>query len=352
MPTFELECSRGRWLAPLEFIDELYDALLRLPAKGQDGYITLGSRDSDVEIFCTTKHSRFVNEPYAYTEIQAKSKLSAWRGERDSERCKSCDQSSRSETPVVVPVAGNTAPKTPVAPGYSNSPFAATEIEAVRCLRQRGYIVAPPGPSVGDPGSITPPPPYAPHMSSSQPVRSTTKDSETSLTSARKRKRDDDRVITQASSCPPTPIHGTDTATVTQTHDTGAGLENNRGIEDDDNGSDGGDEEVVVVSAPQRKKRKAKRSARKVAPQEPAPPPRCSKTKTGAQTDTISYEAVAELTGAGPETVQSPSAVVQDDADTSACDEGVRPTTDEDGQTVSTLPDDGELQLLIAPSCL
>ena len=49
METFELEYCRGRWLAPLEVIDELYDALLRLPAKGQTDYITLGSRDSDVE---------------------------------------------------------------------------------------------------------------------------------------------------------------------------------------------------------------------------------------------------------------------------------------------------------------
>lgn len=56
----ELERSRGRWLAPLEIVDELYEALLRLLAKGQNGYIILGSRESDVEIFCATKHSRVV----------------------------------------------------------------------------------------------------------------------------------------------------------------------------------------------------------------------------------------------------------------------------------------------------
>ena len=39
----------------LEIIDELYDALLRLPAKGQTDYITLGSRDSDVEICSAAK---------------------------------------------------------------------------------------------------------------------------------------------------------------------------------------------------------------------------------------------------------------------------------------------------------
>ena len=79
METFELEYCRGRWLAPLEVIDELYDALLRLPAKGQTDYITLGSRDSDVEICCATKPKKFAKEPFAYTEAEAHTKLSAWR---------------------------------------------------------------------------------------------------------------------------------------------------------------------------------------------------------------------------------------------------------------------------------
>ena len=109
--TFELEYSAGRWLAPLELVDELHDALLRLPAKGQNHYITLASRDSDVEICCATKQSSFVKEPYAYTEDQAKSKLSAWRDERGSSCCKSCDRGSDSGSLVIGPAAVNAASK-------------------------------------------------------------------------------------------------------------------------------------------------------------------------------------------------------------------------------------------------
>jgi hypothetical protein len=34
METFELEYSGGRLLVPLELVNEIYNALLRLPAKG------------------------------------------------------------------------------------------------------------------------------------------------------------------------------------------------------------------------------------------------------------------------------------------------------------------------------
>ena len=84
MEAFELEYCKGRWLAPLEVIDKLYDALLRLPANGQTDYITLGSRDLDVEICCATKPRRLVKEPFAYTEAEARTKLSACREKSNS----------------------------------------------------------------------------------------------------------------------------------------------------------------------------------------------------------------------------------------------------------------------------
>lgn len=107
-----------------------------------------------------------------------------------------------------------------------------------------------------------------------------------------------------------------------------------------------------MVSAPQWKKRRTMRSTRNSPPRKLTPPPRCTKTKRGVLTDTISYESVAELSGAGSETVESPSTGVQDDSDTSMGDEGVIPATDEDRQTGPTLPDDGEWHLPTAPCCL
>jgi hypothetical protein len=329
--TFELEYSAGRWLAPLELVDELYDALLRLPAKGQNHYITLASRDSDVEICCATKQSRFVNEPYAYTEAQAKSKLSAWRDERDSSCCKSCDRGSNAGSPVIEPVAASTASKASITLNSSNPLPATTEGEAVRFLRERGYVVAPPCPSVTEPGSITPPPPYALYLSSSQPVQSTTRETATAALATSKRKRDDNQIVA--------PIHGPDTATAALPRDGG------REPEIDDDG-DGDDEEVVVVSAPQRKKRKTKRSTRNDPLQEPAPPPRCVKTKKGALTSTISYEAAAELTGAGQEAEHPLPTSTQMESDRATGDQTVRLATGEGGQAV--LPNTGEWQLPMA----
>jgi hypothetical protein len=99
----------------------------------------------------------------------------------------------------------------------------------------------------------------------------------------------------------------------------------------DDDGDDGGDgdDEEVVVSAPQRKKRKTKRTTRSSQPQKPATPPRCTKTKRGALTSMISYEAAADLTGVTVETVHSPPTGAQNDTDVPISDEEVRPATDE-----------------------
>jgi hypothetical protein len=332
--TFELEYSAGRWLAPLELVDELYDALLRLPAKGQDHYITLASRDSDVEICCATKQSRFVKEPYAYTEAQAKSKLSAWRDERDSSRCNSCHRNSNSGS--LEPAAANSASKSSTAPHSPESLPAASEAEAVCFLRERGYVVAPPCPSVTEPGNITPPPPYALYLSSSQPVRSTTRETATTALATPKRKRDGIQIVAPTASRLPTPIHGPNIAAVAAPSDGNGEPE----IDDNgDNDGDGDDEGVVKVSAPQRKKRRTKRSVRDGPPQEPALPPRCVKTKRGALTSTISYEAAAELTGAGQETVHSPPTDTQQ-PDRAIGDQAVNLATGEGNQAM--LPNAGE----------
>ena len=168
MEVFELEYCKGRWLAPLEVIDELCDALLRLPANSQTDYITLGSRESDVEICCATKPRRLVEKPFAYTEAEAHTKLSAWREKSNSNPN---DKDGASDGPEILagePGVEKTGSKSTQDP--PESPFANSEAEAVRCLRDRGYIVAPPRASTSDLESITPPPPYSRHLSSSQPV--------------------------------------------------------------------------------------------------------------------------------------------------------------------------------------
>jgi hypothetical protein len=331
MESFELEYSRGRWLAPVEVLEELYDALLRLPAKGRTDYITLGSRDSDVEICCATKHSKFVKEPFAYTEAQAQSKLSAWREKRDLSLS---DQGTNTESPADDPTAAKTASNTTITPDSSESPFAATEAEAVRCLRERGYIVAPPYASASNAGSITPPPPYAPYMSSSQPVRSVVREAGTPATLANKRKRGHDRAAAQATSCLPTPVHGIDIATVPQNRDTN--------VESGIRGSDADDDDEAV-SAPQRKKRRTTRATWTSQPQKPTTPPRRTKTKKGTLTSTIPYEEAAELSGGAQGTIDSLPNAAKSDADVSDGDEGETLAPDEGDQTMQL--DDGECYL-------
>lgn len=314
METFELEYCRGRWLAPLEVIDELYDALLRLPAKGQTDYITLGSRDSDVEICCATKPKKFAKEPFAYTEAEAHTKLSAWRQKSDLNVC-DCGSDSTGE-------------KTAASKPTQDSPdlnFARTEAEAVRLLRERGYIIAPPRVSVGEPGSVTPPPPYALHLSSSQPVRSVARQADTPSNATEKRKRERDHngdgVAALATSCPSTPTRRLNSDDVTPQNDrevTDVGPEAGAGDDDDDD---------EPVAAPQRKKRKTlcrstASNTTKSLPQEPTSPPRRTKTKRKTLTSTISYEAAAELIGAAQETVDTASTDADNDADVSDGDPG------------------------------
>jgi hypothetical protein len=132
METFELDYCKGRWLAPLEIIDELYDALLRLPAKSQTDYITLGSRDSDVEICCAANPRRFVKEPFAYTEAEAHTKLSAWCEKSDLSRCDRGGD-GKAESPTLDSTSERTTASKPIRDS-SEPPFAANEAEAVRCL--------------------------------------------------------------------------------------------------------------------------------------------------------------------------------------------------------------------------
>lgn len=126
---FELEYNKSRWLAPLGVFDALYDALLRLPAKGQKDYITLGCRDSDVEICSATKHSRFVKEPFAHTEEQAKSKL------REKPGSMSCDKCTNADLPAANDAVSESGAEK-IAPGSPVPLFAAIGADAVRCLRE------------------------------------------------------------------------------------------------------------------------------------------------------------------------------------------------------------------------
>jgi hypothetical protein len=323
MEAFELEYYKGRWLAPLEVIDELYDALLRLPANGQTDYITLGSRDSDVEICCATKPTRLVKEPFAYTEAEAHTKLSAWREKSDSNLSDKDGADHSPEISVGEPILGKTGSRSTQDP--LEPPFANSEAEAVRCLRDRGYIVAPPRASTSDLESITPPPPYSRHLSSSQPVRSIAKSTDIAVTSTNKRKRDDDgrddspgsRNTCRATSCPSTPTGRF--VTVDVPAQTGVVDAGSHEVEDDNAEPDSAaataaaddedDEDDEVISAPQRKRRQTTRIPRTEPLQKPTTPPRCLKTRKGTLTSTISYEAAAELIGAAPGTVDRPSPI-------------------------------------------
>ncbi|KAM0714626.1 hypothetical protein Q7P37_009922 [Cladosporium fusiforme] len=319
---------KGRWLAPLDIIDELYDALLRLPAKGQNDCITLGSRDSDVEICCAANPKRFVKEPFAYTEAEAHTKLSAWREKSDLNRCDH-DGDDKPKPHVGDPTGEKTASKP--TQDSSEPPFATSEAEAVRCLRERGYIVAPPRASTSNLGSITPPPPYTRNLSSSQPVQSVAKCTDTPATSTNKRKRgddgddEDDRTTARATSCPSTPIRRFD-------NDNMAAQARDADGEPEIGDSDADADDDEVVSAPQRKKRKTTRTTKTSPPQKPTTPPRRMKTKKGTLTSTISYEALTELIGAASETVGTSTTDAENDADVSDGDEGERLTADEGGQ--------------------
>lgn len=339
MDTFTLEYCKGCWLVPLEVIDELYDALLRLPANGRIEYITLGSQDSDVEICCAANPKRFVKEPFAYTEAEAHTKLSAWREKSESNEC---DRSGndRAESPTLDSTGEKTTASKPIQDSSEPS-FAANEAEAIRCLRERGYTVAPPRASTSNLGSITPPPPYTLHLSSSQPVRSVARSTDTAASTDKRKRGDDDsddsddRMTARATSCPSTPIRGFDNDNVAaRACDTNGEPE----IREGDADADDDEEEEEVVSAPQRKRRKTTRTAKTSTLQKPTALLRCMKTKKGTLTSTISYEATAELTSVALETVDTSPTNAENDAenDTDMSDsvEGRRPAAGEGGQIV------------------
>lgn len=338
MDTFELEYYKGRWLVPLEVIDGLYDALLRLPADDpKTDYITLASRDSDLEICCATNPKRFVREPFAYTEAEPYTRLAPEpeKSKSLSDLCGRCDD-PKPQSPTHDP-AGEKAALNP-AQASSEPGFATSESEAVRRLRERGYVVAPPRVSVGDLGSITPPPPYALHLSSSQPVQSLARHTDTPLNVTEKRKRDRDHggdgVAAPPTSCSPTPTRGLGGDSATTRNDPETNVEPEVGDSD-------ADDDDEVVSAPQRKKRKTMSgtsSTRTDLPQKPAAPPRCMKTKKKTLTSTISYEAAAELIGAALDTVDTAITDAENDADVSG------------GEVGGPWPVDGSLEGT-APNC-
>jgi hypothetical protein len=201
-------------------------------------------------------------------------------------------------------------------------------------------IVAPPYASASDPGNLTSPPPYAPHLSSSQALRSAVREAETPATLANERKRSHDRAPAQATSCPPTPVHGIDIATVPRNRDTNVEPEIKGSDADDDDNDDDDDE---VVSAPQWKKRRTTRATRTSQPQKPTTPPRHTKTKKGTLTSTISYEEAAKLSSGAQGTVDSLPNAARSDADASDGDEGETLAPDEGDQTMQL--DDDECYL-------
>ena len=338
METFELQYYKGRWLAPLDIIDELYDALLRLPAKGQTDYITLGSRDSDVEICCAANPKRCVKERCCHSEAEAHTKVSAWREKLDLNRCDHGGE-DKPKSPFGDPTGEKMALKP--TPDSSEPPFATSEAEVVRCLGERGYIVAPPPASTSSLGSITPPPHYTRHLSSSQPIQSVARCVDPPATSTNKRKRGDDgdgedgRTATRATSCPPTPIRRFESSDV-------AAQNRDANVRPEIGDSDGDADDDEVVSAPQRKRRKT-RTPRTSPSQKPTTPPRCMKTKKGTLTSTISYEALTNLIGAAPKTVDASPTDAENDADVSDGDEGERLAADDgDSGRQTVQPNDGE----------
>ena len=311
MEAFELKYCKGRWLAPLGFVDEIYEALLRLPAQAQTDYITLGSNDSDVEIYCATKQSKILKEPFAYTEEQAKGRLSIWLEEEIAKRrnvadVDNCDQGTNTSSQVASPTAAKSVP---------NPSFPTTEAEAVRYLRERGYAVALPYLPTGYTGSITPPPPYTKHLSSSQPTNTVAGD---------KRKRSSTRLVDRASSCPSTPARGScnganragatnPTLEVRDSDDDGddedGGIvarddasdksidkgKDNYDDDDDDDEEEEEEEEEEDIRIPMRKKPRTVGVAKVSRLQKPTTPPRCRKTKKSNLSTVLSHEAAAEL---------------------------------------------------------
>lgn len=324
MGSYELKYRRGRWLVPTELaglLDEVYDTLLRQRPDAEN--IMLGCEDSDREIYCAIEPKRLTGRPFALTEEQAKEKLWMWRRKpvstehrrdtdagcittnpTDSVTTDSVNSDSATTDPITtdsVTTDSTTHDADPTIHNATRAPSAdsslqskpiptTTEVEQVRCLRARGYIIALPYTSPNGPQNIGPPPSYDEHvpMSMSQPLPGATKPTPTRTTLGEKRKRVDDWT---AETTTPT-ITLTENPLRVRTRDANGGP----GTSDGDTNED----DVVVVSAPLRKKHRTTRTkatVRNSLPQKPSTPPRRTKTKKTALSSVISYEEATDLTG-------------------------------------------------------
>ena len=164
MEALGLTERKGRWqpedpdnpsAAVIEVVEALHDTLLRYRSTRSDNHIILlgGCGNDAPEIHCALKQSHIFQRPFAATEQEAKNKLLAWLEKQQLEQHDRRSGTQAPTSPDDTTVVSSIAPE---------PPFAATEADAVRALRQRGYHIFH--------GSITPPPAYNEHASS-QPIR-------------------------------------------------------------------------------------------------------------------------------------------------------------------------------------
>lgn len=138
-------------LEALSIAEELKRALLEPRSRQYGDYITIdGGYDGSPEIRCAFRHSSIFRRPFALTEEDAKDKLSAWLERQRLVRYQARDQGTNTVGPPLAngPVQDESSRTTialsPAAPPVpSGPPFATTEADAVRALRERGYYVFP-----------------------------------------------------------------------------------------------------------------------------------------------------------------------------------------------------------------
>lgn len=366
--------KKGRWqpedpdspsAAMVEVVEALHDTLLRNRLTRPDGYITLlgGCGDDAPEIHCALKQSHAFQKPFAATEQEAKNKLLAWLEKQQLE------QHGRGLGTQAPALLNDTIAVPSVA---QEPPFAATEADAIQALRQRGYHIFH--------GSITPPPPYNKHASSSQPIRGNVREIATIVSASRtnkRRRRDETGLATR--SCPSTPDQGRYTAALAIAHAAGRSPRHeiqdgeDEGRDDDENedatgghpdehDTDDADDNVSeaptrhrkrqrttmtrgvsAASAPQAKKQGTAKPTRARVLQRPTTPPRCRKTKQSTLTSVLSREEVADYAGIPLEDVGGmPVGGAETDGDTHegmATEEG---NSDEDGMPVPGEQEDDE----------
>jgi hypothetical protein len=324
MGSYELEHRRGRWLAPAEFaglLEEVYETLLRQrpSVEGNPDCIILGCHDSDKEIYCATEWSRLTGRPFASTEEQAKEKLWMWLKKQASTERRQDTGGPETTDPAIRDATDATNALSADSSLQFEPILVKTEVEAVEYLRARGYIIAPPYASLNGPQNVGPPPSYDKHMpmSMSQPLPSTTGQTEALAMLGGKRKRMDDWTAETTTQTTTLPITHAVSEVRARSANGGSGTSDGDTDEDD----------VVVVSAPLRKKRrttKTKGTVRKGLLQRPSTPPRRTKTKKTALSSVVSYEEAADLTGVNVRTFDPAHAIDVEG------DEGDRPPAEEE----------------------